>query len=182
MRPRDAILFHISGKWHHAMRKAKQHHRRKSPLRRPPALPPSGFAEATANPLAAEQAVETTISPGRVPHCPAVRAMPAALADLTQHGFSEEEIWALVVPKRTLARRIAGDEPLTVEETDKAIRLERIAALADRVFGDPAKARRWLRKPKTMLNGATPVAFLASETGARTVEEMLYQIQHGMFA
>ena len=33
-----------------------------------------------------------------------------------------------------------------------------------------------------MLNGLTPVAFLASETGARTVEEMLYQIQHGMFA
>jgi len=164
------------------MRKPSPLHRRKSPPRRPPASPPSGFSETTGNPLAAGQAIVTTISPAGVPHRPAVRATPSALADLTRHGFSEEEIWALVVPKRTLARRVAGDEPLTVEETDKAIRLERIAALADRVFGDPAKAHRWLRKPKTMLNGATPVAFLASETGARTVEEMLYQIQHGMFA
>jgi putative toxin-antitoxin system antitoxin component (TIGR02293 family) len=50
------------------------------------------------------------------------------------------------------------------------------------VFGNPAKAHRWMRQPKNMLNGATPVDFLASEMGARTVEEMLYQIEHGMFA
>jgi putative toxin-antitoxin system antitoxin component (TIGR02293 family) len=142
----------------------------------------SGFSDETFEPFAAEAAVVSTISPDDVPSLPAIRATAAALADLTRHGFSDEEIWALVVPKRTLARRVADDEPLTVEETDKALRLERIAALADRVFGNPAKAHRWLRKPKTMLNGLTPVAFLASETGARTVEEMLYQIQHGMFA
>ncbi len=162
------------------MRKPKPPHRRMPP--RPAALREPGFSEATSNPLAAEQAVVTTVSPDRVPNHPAIRATPAALADLTRHGFSEEEIWALVVPKRTLARRVADDEPLTIEETDKAIRLERIAALADRVFGNPAKAHRWLRKPKAMLNGTPPVAFLASETGARAVEEMLYQIQHGMFA
>jgi putative toxin-antitoxin system antitoxin component (TIGR02293 family) len=164
------------------IRRPKPQHRRTPRPRRPPALPPSGFSEATTGLSAATEAIVTTISPDGLPHRPAVRAMPAALADLTRHGFSEEEIWALVVPKRTLARRIAGNEPLTIEETDKAIRLERIAALADRVFGDAAKARRWMRQPKTMLNGATPVAFLASETGGRTVEEMLYQIQHGMFA
>ena len=88
----------------------------------------------------------------------------------------------MVVPKRTLARRVASKEPLTVEETDKALRLQRIAGLADRVFGNPAKAHRWLRQPKNLLNGTTPLAFLASETGARAVEQMLYQIEHGMFA
>ena len=47
------------------------------------------------------------------------RAEPDALADLFHHGYSEDEIFTLVVPKRTLARRKAAHEPLTIEETDK---------------------------------------------------------------
>ena len=86
------------------------------------------------------------------------------------------------MPKRTLARRQAQKELLTVEETDKALRLARIADLARRVFGDDEKAHRWLRKPKRELSGQTPLAFLASETGARTVEQMLHRIDHGVFA
>src|SRR5882757_6902955 len=79
------------------------------------------------------------------------RVKPAALTGLARHGYSEEEIFALVVPKRTLARRKAADEPLTVEETDKALRLARIAVQAERVFGAPEKAHRWLREPKRAL-------------------------------
>jgi len=110
------------------------------------------------------------------------RIAPAALGDLSRRGYSEDEIFALVVPKRTLARRKAANEPLTVEETDKALRLERIAVQAERVFGDAGKAHRWLRKAKRELKGETPVAYLASEAGARVVEEMLFRIEHGMFA
>lgn len=105
-----------------------------------------------------------------------------ALAALSRHGYSEDEIFALVVPKRTLARRNAANEPLTIEETDKALRLDRIAEQAERVFGEPEKARRWLRKPKRELKGETPLAYLASEAGARVVEEMLFRIEHGIFA
>jgi putative toxin-antitoxin system antitoxin component (TIGR02293 family) len=50
------------------------------------------------------------------------------------------------------------------------------------VFGDPAKAQRWMRKPKRSLVGETPLAYLASENGARVVEEMLRRIEHGIFA
>jgi putative toxin-antitoxin system antitoxin component (TIGR02293 family) len=127
-------------------------------------------------------AVVKEISAAQVSLAPAIRVTPGALESLARLGYSDEEISALVVPKRTLARRRAGDEPLTVEETDKALRLERVASLAEKVFGDPAKAHRWLRKPKDRLGGKTPVAFLASEYGARVVEEMLHQVQHGMFA
>jgi putative toxin-antitoxin system antitoxin component (TIGR02293 family) len=118
----------------------------------------------------------------RLDDTPAARAIPEALAALKHHGYSDDEISALVVPRRTLARRIAGQELLTVEETDKALRLERIAVQAERVFGDPAKAHRWLRGPKDRLRGETPLAYLASESSARVVEEMLHQIDHGMFA
>lgn len=122
------------------------------------------------------------ISARHLPHVPHAQATPAALAGLARLGYSGAEISALVVPKRTLARRRARKELLSVEETDRALRLERIATLAERVFADATKARRWLRKPKRSLNGAAPLAFLASEASARLVEEMLYRIEHGMAA
>jgi putative toxin-antitoxin system antitoxin component (TIGR02293 family) len=105
-----------------------------------------------------------------------------ALGGLARHGYSEDEIFAFVVPKRTLARRKAANEHLTIEETDKALRLERVAVQAERVFADPEKAHRWLRKAKRELHGETPLAYLATEAGARTVEEMLFRIEHGIFA
>jgi putative toxin-antitoxin system antitoxin component (TIGR02293 family) len=70
--------------------------------------------------------------------------------------------------------------PLASEETDKALRLARIVTRAESVFGDKTKAHGWLRKPKRVLNGATPLDYLASEAGARTVEEMLDRIDLGV--
>jgi putative toxin-antitoxin system antitoxin component (TIGR02293 family) len=126
--------------------------------------------------------VAKAIKPDRLPKVPQLRVMPDALGALRHRGYSEEEIFALVVPKRTLMRRRADAEPLTVEETDKVLRLERIATQAERVFGDRDKAHRWLRKPKRELDGETPLAFLASEAAARVVEEMLNRIEHGIYA
>jgi putative toxin-antitoxin system antitoxin component (TIGR02293 family) len=103
---------------------------------------------------------------------------PSALKHL--QNYTDDEIHSLVVPKRTLARRVAEGEPLSVEETDKAIRLGRVDKLAADVFGDAAKAHRWLRKPKSSLGGETPLTYLATEAGARAVEEMLNQIDHGI--
>jgi len=111
-----------------------------------------------------------------------VRVTPPALRSLEEHGYSQDEIFALVVPKRTLARRVKRHEPLTVEETDRAVRLARVAELAERIFGDKQKAHRWLRKPKLALGRATPLTYLASESGARTVEEMLWRIDSGILA
>jgi putative toxin-antitoxin system antitoxin component (TIGR02293 family) len=50
------------------------------------------------------------------------------------------------------------------------------------VFGDAAKAARWLRKPNRALNGLEPLRLLQTETGGRAVEELLGQIDHGIFA
>lgn len=95
-------------------------------------------------------------------------------------GYTEDEIYHLVVPKRTLARRTAEKQPLSVEETDRAVRLARVARMAESIFDDFEKAHRWLRKPKASLGGETPLNYLASETGARVVEEMLTRIDHGI--
>jgi putative toxin-antitoxin system antitoxin component (TIGR02293 family) len=122
------------------------------------------------------------ISGAAAAKAPALRAMPGSLAALRDLGYSEAEINTLVVPRRTLARREAHNEPLSVEETDKALRLERIATLATQIFGQAVKANGWLRKPKRQLEGETPLNFLRSETGARIVEDMLRRIEHGILA
>ena len=67
------------------------------------------------------------------------------------------------------------------EETDKAVRLARISAEADRVFGSTEKSARWLRKTNAALSGQIPLDLLRSETGALAGEVLLGQIDHGMF-
>ena len=121
------------------------------------------------------------------------RALDAArgegeLPDLTVRSlgpwsrrFSQVEIEDLIIPKRTLARRKASNEPLSSEETDRAYRLARISAETDRVFANPDKADRWLRTPTPALGGRAPLELLKTEAGACVVEELLGQIDHGMF-
>lgn len=129
-----------------------------------------------------DETILESISADSTPKGPLLRAMPSTLQSLGALGYSADEINELVVPRRTLARRTAQNQPLSVEETDKAMRLMRVARHAAKVFGDAEKANRWLRKPKDRLDGETPIVFLHSETGARAVEEMLFQIEHGFFA
>jgi putative toxin-antitoxin system antitoxin component (TIGR02293 family) len=103
------------------------------------------------------------------------------LEELRERGFSNDEIFRIVGPRRSLARRRSGSGALTGPESDRALRLERVALTAERVFGDHDKAQRWLRKKSRVLEDA-PINLLQSETGAMLVEEELSRIDHGVFA
>ena len=105
-----------------------------------------------------------------------------ALESLCRHGLSDEEAYALILPRRTLAHRRARREPLSGEESDRVVRLARMAAFAERVFGDRERAWRWLRKAKRQFQGRSPLELMATEAGARLVEELLYAIDEGMAA
>lgn len=110
------------------------------------------------------------------------RVAPQRADKLVELGFSPSEIYKIVAPRRTLDRRRKSGELLTIPESDRVVRLERIVALAERVFGDPDKAHRWLRRPNRALNGAAPVDLLESENGAREVEQLLGRVEYGMFS
>ncbi|MCG6856731.1 MAG: DUF2384 domain-containing protein [Salaquimonas sp.] len=97
-------------------------------------------------------------------------------------GITQDELYRIVAPRRTLARRKEQGTTLSAEESDRALRLDRIIAQANRVFGSPEKARRWLRKPCRALNGAIPMDLLVSETGAHLVEEELHAIDFGVYS
>lgn len=113
------------------------------------------------------------------------RGIPARSVDqLRMHlGLDDEEVYRLIAPRRTLARRLASKESLTPQESDQAVRVARVSVLARRVFaGNPDYAAVWLREPKRSLAGRTPLAVLTTGPGARAVEEMLIGIEHGLFA
>jgi putative toxin-antitoxin system antitoxin component (TIGR02293 family) len=111
------------------------------------------------------------------------KQLPAtAIQSLIRGGLSNAEVYELIVPRRTLAHRIAKHQPLSQEESDKAVRVARMTTLAERAFRDRDKAWRWLRKPKRRFAGKTPIEMLATEAGARLVEEMILQFEHGMAA
>jgi putative toxin-antitoxin system antitoxin component (TIGR02293 family) len=97
-------------------------------------------------------------------------------------GMQFRDIYEIVLPARTLKHRKARRERLTADESDKFARLIRIFDHAAHVLGDKEKALHWLNEPKRRFDGRTPIQMLRTELGGRMVEEMLGQIEYGMFA
>lgn len=109
--------------------------------------------------------------------------LPIACIDvLVSNGLAEAEVYQLIIPRRTLTHRKSKQERLSRDESDKAVRVARVATMAEQVFGDSERSWRWLRKSKQQFDGKTPLEMLASEAGAHLVEELIIQIQDGMFA
>lgn len=108
---------------------------------------------------------------------------PSAVQTLrTRIGLTDDEMFHLIAPRRTLSRREASGQSLSRDEADKAVRIARIAARAQQVFGGkPDYAALWLREPKMALGDRTPMQALSTESGARAVEELLIGIEHGLF-
>lgn len=97
-------------------------------------------------------------------------------------GVELKDIYDVVIPARTLKHRRARREALSSDESDKLARLIRVFDQAVSVFGDAERAREWLGKPKKRFDLRTPMQMLRTDLGGRMVEEMLGQIEHGMFA
>ena len=109
-----------------------------------------------------------------------------SLATLTNFvaasGLKMADVYDVVIPARTLKHRKARKQALSADESDKLARLIRTWDHAVRVVGDPLKALHWLNKPLRRFAGRTPLHMLRTEFGARLVEEMLGQMDYGMFA
>jgi putative toxin-antitoxin system antitoxin component (TIGR02293 family) len=97
-------------------------------------------------------------------------------------GFAVKDLLEVVIPARTLKHRRQRQEPLSLDESDRLARVARLYDLGVKVFGNPDKARRWLTKPKMRFQEHSPLSMMRTELGGRQVEEMLIQIDEGMFA
>ena len=85
----------------------------------------------------------------------------------------------LRIPRRTLARR-KKEKRLSAEESDRLVRLARIAALAEEVLGGRDVAGRWLAAANRALGGRTPLSELDTDLGAEEVETVLLRLAHGI--
>jgi putative toxin-antitoxin system antitoxin component (TIGR02293 family) len=109
--------------------------------------------------------------------------LPASVVNhLLERGLTRNEVFGSIIPLRTWKHRKSRRQPLSLEESERAVRAARILARANSVMGDEASALEWLRSPKRRFEGRTPLQMLATEPGGRLVEQMLIQIDEGMIA
>jgi putative toxin-antitoxin system antitoxin component (TIGR02293 family) len=106
---------------------------------------------------------------------------PTVIERLISLGLHRSEIDAAIIPLRTLQHRRARRERLTVEESDRVLRVIRVLALTESVYGSRERALAWLRNAHARLDGRAPLSLLNTDTGSRIVEELLVQIDEGMF-
>src|ERR1700722_6931068 len=77
-----------------------------------------------------------------------------------------------MLPRRRSETAVLKANP---EELTKAV------ARATEVFGDEEAALRWLGTPVAALDYATPLSCLGSHQGATQVNDVLTQIEHGVW-
>lgn len=109
------------------------------------------------------------------------RLAPSVIKRLVALGLQRSEIDTVIIPSRTLQHRRSRREKLTIEESDRVLRVIRVLSLTETIYRSRERALAWLRKPHPRLDGRTPLSLLQTDTGSRIVEELLIQIDEGMF-
>jgi putative toxin-antitoxin system antitoxin component (TIGR02293 family) len=89
--------------------------------------------------------------------------------------------FAIQVPVRTLRRRMSQ----TRLPSDESDRLYRFASLFDKLLelfdGDARAAVNWLESPAKAFAGHTPLSMTRTSPGSRAVEDLIGQLEHGVF-
>ena len=107
--------------------------------------------------------------------------IPASVVgQLARDGLTRADIH-MVIPERTLARRLSRGEALTLDEADALARLRRVVAMARRVLGREEAAQEWLRLPNPALSGEVPIRMARTDLGGREVEAVLGRLEHGVY-
>ncbi len=83
---------------------------------------------------------------------------------------------------RTYLRRIEKREPLTLDESERFLRLARVLVMAIEALGDVVRARHWVLEPSRALGGVSPLTLLDTDIGAGVVFDELGRIEHGVYA
>ncbi len=103
-------------------------------------------------------------------------------AAMERFGLKREEVsWALDLPLRTLTRR-KQERRLSPGESDRLVRVVRIAVHAADILGGQEQASRWLHTQNRALGGQTPLDLLDTDLGSRQVEDVLGRIEHGVYS
>jgi putative toxin-antitoxin system antitoxin component (TIGR02293 family) len=98
------------------------------------------------------------------------------------YGFIERDLAEILdVNKRTITRWKSQKVRLSAQQIDRIRVLESILALATSVLGSQDEVQRWLNSPVFSLEGQRPMDLIKTESGRRRVENVLLQIQGGVY-
>jgi putative toxin-antitoxin system antitoxin component (TIGR02293 family) len=105
------------------------------------------------------------------------RALDSCASWLAASPRERRTIAHQIVPEATYKRRRTALKPAESERTE---RLARVIATAEYVWDDRDAARRFLLSPNARFGGERPIDIARTEIGARQVEELLWQLYHGL--
>lgn len=89
---------------------------------------------------------------------------------------------ALGMSLRTVQRFEADkDRQLSSEQSSRTWKFAEILARATPVFGSQDAAEKWLSEPARALEGKKPIELLATQPGTQLVEDLLQQIDYGVY-
>lgn len=104
------------------------------------------------------------------------RSLQLVARRAVEPGASVNAFVYSVVPSATFKRR----SKLSVDESERTERLARVVALAEALWGDEREARAFLNRPHPLLDSETPLNVARTELGARRVEHLLHDVEHGL--
>ncbi|WP_067564312.1 type II RES/Xre toxin-antitoxin system antitoxin [Halofilum ochraceum] len=138
-------------------------------------------------------------TPRKGPKAPQVRVRwssmkGASLAAFVEAGLSVDTAESLrqrthmtvkgfgrFIPRSTLQSKRKSDQRLSTEQSDRIMRIAEVYAHAATVFGDSDRAERWMKRTNPQMpDERTPEEMLEHSYGARLVDEVLTQLEHGV--
>jgi putative toxin-antitoxin system antitoxin component (TIGR02293 family) len=108
--------------------------------------------------------------------------LPSAALDCLSESIQLDP--ALIGSESTVRRRKMEQQPFSVEESERLVRIARTTAMALELFGETQAASAWLSNRVDYLSDArpiSPIALSATDAGARFVESMMLRTAHGIF-
>lgn len=104
------------------------------------------------------------------------RALQLVARRAIEPGSSVNAFVYSVVASATFKRRTR----LSPDESERTERLARIVALTEALWDNGREARVFLNRPHPLLGDDTPLDVARTELGARRVERLLHDIEHGL--
>lgn len=104
------------------------------------------------------------------------RSLQMVARRAVEPGASVNELVYSVVPSATFKRR----SKLSAGESERTERLARVVAFTEALWSDEQQARSFLNRPHPLLGDETPLKVARTELGARRVEQLVHDIEHGL--
>lgn len=101
------------------------------------------------------------------------------IGDVGKSSYFER---AIGLSQRTVQRRKdAPNKLLTPEQSGRTWKFAEVFAKAAEVLGSEEEAQRWLEEPAMALDRRRPIDLLASPAGTELVENLLVQLEYGVY-